>query len=225
MKHLFILLIAGALIGQPGYSDEPAAETASELPTQVVVRINGDDIPGEWFLHEFRSTFFRYPQADNVRQAVFEPFLKRMLILAKARELGIDRNPELVAEIDKRISAMRAFMEYQIEMTRIDMLNNALLKDLNLLVSPEEITDEDLEAFFESNIKNRPGAPPSFSMVPAHILDQLRQQAAQSKLEEILTGLVVTWRENMDVTINSNLVESVPMPEMKGPVPPGIGGR
>jgi len=103
------------------------------------------------------------------------------------------------------------------------MINNALLEDQNISVSPEDVSAEDLELFFNQHIKGRPGAPAALSMVPAHVMETLRAQAAQAKLEKQLSDLVEIWRTDMDIRINQNVIDSVPFPEMKGTPPAGFG--
>lgn len=192
------------------------------LPTGVVARINGIDIPADWFTHEFRSTFFRHQQANDVRQLVFSSFLNRMLLAAKAREMKLDQDPEIQREIDRRISGMRAYLEYQLAMTEIGILNSALIQKLGLDTEPSSVTDEEVAAFFEQNIKGKPGAPASVTQIPAGNLDGIRSQVAQSRVEKALVEMIGEWAAGMSILVNSSVVENVKVPEMKGPVPTGI---
>jgi len=205
---------------------EPAStNTTPALPPEVLMQIDDWRIPTDWFQHEFRSTFFRHAGATNVRDAVFTPFRNRMVLHAKAREDGIDQDEELLSAIEQRIAAKRAFMEYQLEMVRIDMINEVLVRRLGITTTSETVTDEELAAYFETTIKPRPGAPSTMEEVPPHIMESLRAQTAQSLMEYKLEVLMHDWETNMTISVNREAIQSVPMPVMEGQVPAGFRPR
>jgi len=216
-----ILLAWSAAAGETSEVDS-VTTTSEALPENVVARINGTDIPAEWFIHEFRSTFFRHQQSDDVRQAVFQPFMTRLLLAAKAREMKIDQRPEIQDEITRRIAGMRAFMEYQLAMTEIGILNSTLIHELGINTSADSVTDEEVASFFEQNIRNLPGAPDSVDKIPPANLQNIVKQIAQNRVEQELLTLMAGWTNDMTVVVNTRVVENVPMPEMKGPAPQGL---
>lgn len=224
IRYAIVRLLAAVAVQTVGavvFAESAASENRNhQLPDTVIMHIGGTDIPYDWFLHEFRSTFFRHAHAEDVRQAVFEPFKKRMLLYTRATHLGIDQQPELMRDIENRISDLRAFMDYQLAMTRIDMINNALIRESGFAVSTNDLSEEELADFFNRRIKNRPGAPPSYEMIPAHLRDSMRHQAAQDKLERKLDEWIAGWQNEIELMINHDAVENVPFPEMKGSPPP-----
>jgi len=226
MKWLFLLplslLTAGSVTIAETPPPEQAAESVDALPENVVARINGTDIPFEWFLHEFRSSFFRYQQSDDVRQAVLQPFMTRMLLAAKAREMNIDQRPEIQEEINRRITGMRAYMEYQLAMTEIGILNSALIQELGINTSPDSVTDKEIADFFDAQIKNKPGAPDSVEQIPAANLQNIIKQIAQTRVEQEVMTMLAGWTNEMTIIVNDRAVENVPMPEMKGQAPQGL---
>jgi len=217
----FLILPAWSSTNAEAPQSEQAAEDIETLPENVVARINGTDIPYEWFLHEFRSTFFRHQTSEDVRQAVFQPFMTRMLLAAKAREMSIDQRPEIQEEINRRITGMRAYMEYQLAMTEIGILNSALIQELGINTSADSVTDEEVAAFFDANIKNKPGAPDSVEQIPAANLQNIMKQIAQIRVEQEVMTMMTGWTNDMTIIVNDDAVENVPMPEMKGPAPQG----
>jgi len=154
------------------------------------------------------------------RDAVGRRFVD--LLAAKAREMKIDQRPEIQADIDRRISGMKAYMEYQLAMTEIGILNGALIKELGIDSSADSVTDEEVAEFFDKNIRGKPGAPESADQIPAANLQNIKQQIAQSRLEKEMLKLIEGWTNEMTVVVNTNLVENVPLPEVKGPAPQGL---
>ena len=205
-----------------------ADETAMPSPalsTNDIMQIDDWHVPSDWFRHEFRSTYFRHAGATNVRDAVFAPFRKRMILHARATMEGLDRDPALQAEIEERVANQRAFMEYQLAMVRIDMVNEAMVNKLGVTVAPGDITDEQVQHFFEENIKTRPGAPSTLDDVPPSIMESIKAQAARTIMEQKLNELIQTREGEMTITVNRDAVERVPMPEMKGTPPAGWNPR
>jgi hypothetical protein len=199
------------------------SEQISEpLPASVVMRINGQDVPGDLFKHEFRSMFYRYQGATNIRHVVFEPFYKRMLLAAQARELNLDKKAEVQEKINVRINAMKAFMDYQLRMAEIEIINDALITEMNLGTDPSTVTDAEMEDYFQKNIAPQPGAPPTLVEVPPDMIPMLKSRIAQFKLEQELEKYIHRWEQEMTIQVNSNLIDSVPFPKMKGDVPETI---
>ncbi|HMO99031.1 MAG TPA: hypothetical protein PKE26_07980 [Kiritimatiellia bacterium] len=219
MRIVRWLLVVAAVAGV--VRAEELELTESGLPVGVVARIDDWSIPAEWFKHEFRSTFYRYPPSDVLRESVFEPFLKRMVLTAKAREMGLDQREPLRSERLEKLAERRAFMEYQLAMAEIQMLNEALLKELGLAEDPEELSEKDVKTFFDDHLKGLPGVPASFDLAPDSARAMVRQQAAQARLEGKLDAMIRSWRETMTIEVNEGVVRSVPMPNLQGDLPPG----
>lgn len=217
LSVLFVSCVLSALAEGPATETEP-----TPLPSNVVARINGTDIPTEWFMHEFRSSFFKHMDEDNVRTATLEPFLKRFILTEGARELGILDQPEVQQEIKRRIEGMRAYMEYQLAMAEIGIINQALVESLDLSKIPGDITDEEVEQFFGEKIDGQPGAPESIKALPPKAIDSIKQQIARTATEHELNQLILEWKKDMTIEINEEAVQSIPMPEMKGKPPVGM---
>lgn len=211
---LALFLAGGLLLCSCG----PRTERPGD--TNVVAVINGRAVSADLFQHEFRSTFFQHLSfTGDVRQAVFDPFLKRMLVVEKARELGLADRPEIRTNIARRLADMKAFMDYQLAMAEAGMLTEALVKELGIEVAPDEVSNADLQAFYEREIRPRPGAPSTLAGVPPALLEGMRQQAAQRMVEAKLSELIQAWSTNMTIEIHTNVVMSVPLPDMEGDVP------
>ncbi len=226
MKRLAFFVLSMIALAAPHLPAAGSDETGLDVsrtnsPGDYVMEIDGWLIPSEWFLHEFRSTFFQHASSTNIRDAVFGPFRNRMILHAKARAEGVDRDPTLRTAIDEKVKSMRSYMEYQIQMAEIDMVNEELVRRLELKTSPDAITEDQLETFYNAHIRSRPGAPGSLHDVPAHVLESLKVQAAQHIMDERLNELVHAWQTNMVISINEDAVQSVPMPVMKGTPPAG----
>jgi hypothetical protein len=207
------------------FAVEEAELTTPALSEDTILQINDWSVPSEWFRHEFRSTFFRHVGATDVRDSVFTPFRKRMLLHARATAEGLDRDPELQAKIEQRVTAMRAFMDYQVAMVRIDMVNEALMKKLDINITPKDISNEQIQQYFEDHIRTRPGAPSTLADVPPHIMDSIKSQTAMALMEQKLDELIQTWEGEMKITVNRDAIESAPMPEMKGTPPADWNSR
>lgn len=198
-----------------------AEEPAPALASNVVARVGDFDVPYEWFLHEFRSSFFRHAGEPDVREAVFQPFIERMTLYALARREGLQDQPALRARIRERVDGMRAYMEYQLAMVEVGMVVQEYLETRGVTAESIRVGDEDLQAFFDRHVKGRPGAPDTLEDVPAEIRDRMRQDIAMTRYAESVSAALAEWKTNMPVAVNTDLVRSVPLPEMNG-APPGM---
>ncbi|HOW97642.1 MAG TPA: hypothetical protein P5567_14375 [Kiritimatiellia bacterium] len=222
-RYPLVLLLA--LAGDVFPEDTPmptgpsAEESAPALASNVVARVGDFDVPYDWFLHEFRSSFFRHTGEPDVREAVFQPFLERMTLYALARHEGLPENPALRARIRERVDGMRAHMDYQLAMVEVGMVVQAYLESRGLTGDSIQVGDEDLQAFFDRHVKGKPGAPKTLGEVPAEIREQMRQNIAMTKYAETVSAALAGWKTNVPVTVNSSLIQSVPLPEMDGAQP------
>ncbi|MBU0677757.1 MAG: SurA N-terminal domain-containing protein [Verrucomicrobia bacterium] len=194
----------------------PAGIPSSIADTSTVAVVNGAPIPYEWFLHEFRSTFFRYNDAPDSRNQVLDSLIERSLLHAAAVKEGILDDLETVKDINERVSSMRAFMEYRLEMARLSMVIDKFLETKHLSPDDFEATEDDLADFFMKEVKGKPGAPESVEEIPEHIKSQLMMRIKQSKQMDAVQALVAGLRKEADVQVNQSAVDSVPMPDMKG---------
>jgi len=222
LRFIFCAAIFLPLIARSESTSNLSEQISEPLPTNIVMRIYGQDVSGDLFKHEFRSMFFRYQGATNIRHVVFEPFYNRMLLAARARELNLDKKAEVQEKINFRVNTMKAFMDYQLRMAEIEIINDALITELNLGADPSAVTDAEMEDYFKNNIATQPGAPPTLAEVPPDMIPMLKSRIAQYKLEQELEKYIHQWEQEMTIQINSNFIDSVPFPKMKGDVPGNI---
>lgn len=205
----------------------PEESVSAALDEDTVALIGGEKIPYPWFLHEFRSSFFRHAHAPDVRQAVFDGFLKRALVYEAARQAGVDQNPELVERIRERLEGTRAFMEYQLAMTERAMVSEQFLADEHLSLEDFPVTEEALLAFLKEEVAKQPGAPriDSLDELPPGVREQWTTRLQQALQAQALDQRMEEWMETFGVTIHTDLVQRVPFP--KGAMPPtqGSSGR
>ncbi|MBP7829814.1 MAG: hypothetical protein KA248_07845 [Kiritimatiellae bacterium] len=218
---ILLLLLAGTVFAEESPSPAVPASEPPALASDVVARVGDFDVPYEWFLHEFRSSFFRHTGEPDVREAVFQPFLERMTLYALARQEGLQDQPALRARIRERVDGMRAYMEYQLAMVEVGMVMQEYLEARGVTADSIRVGDEDLQAFFDRHVKGRPGAPDTLEDVPAEIRDRMRQDIAMTRYAESVSAALAEWKTNMPVAVNTDLVRSVPLPEMNG-APPGM---
>ncbi len=194
---------------------------AHGLDASTVAMVGDEAIPYDWFLHEFRPTFFRYGDDPDVRQTVFDAFLDRMIIHEAAVRDGVDQNPELRRRVRERIESLRSFMEYQLAMTERAMITDHYLSELGLGLDDFEVTDDDVRAFIKRDLQQRPGAPENVQPedVPPQVLDQLRNRIRHEKQQAALKERMAAWINEAPVEINQSLIETVPLPHMPEDMP------
>lgn len=193
-----------------------ATDQVATLDDATVAIIGGQEIPYDWFLHEFRSTFYRHVHEEDIRTAVFDQFLTAALAYEAARTAKIDQNPELQERIESRIESMRAYMEYQLAMTERGMVIEVYLSKLGLSTDSFSITDEELLVYIQQELSSRPNAPvvDSLDDVPPQIRQQFRSRWQQEQQRKELQQRKAGWQEEFGVQINNSLIESVPLPRM-----------
>ena len=101
MKFQPIFLALWLVTPSTLFADDPEVIPES-LPSGVIARVGDFEVPYEWFLNEFRSTFFRHAQSSNVRQEVFDPFLEKMTLYELARTSGLGRTQRFSRNYSKR---------------------------------------------------------------------------------------------------------------------------
>jgi hypothetical protein len=211
------LVIAGCIFANRGETAEPETNPSpSARPTDVIATIGEFDIPYLWFLHEFRSNFYRHPDQNQARQVIFDTFMERMKLLALARAEGIHQREEVRTAIDERIANMRSYMDYQLAMTEAGLLIEAYLKHLGLNQEDVEVDDNDIAAFYYSQRAAMPGAPPSIEDVPPEIRARIAEQAALAKFKTAVDQATAAQASNLVLHINQSLVDHVPLPEQRG---------
>lgn len=196
-----------------------AEPTAGELDSNVVARISGFDVPYDWFLHEFRSSFFRYADAGDIRTAAFKPFLERMTLYALARQAGVPDDPAVRQQVREKIDGMRAFMEFQLAMAEAGLITEAFLESRGITPAGISVTDEDLQAFFDAHIRGQPGAPKSLKDVPDELKRRIRQNLAAEQYGRRVSEKIAEWKTDLEIVVNQPLVDSVPLPEMENAPP------
>ena len=220
------VLAFACLVCSPVVAEDVAQPPAEEaLPTNLVARVGSVDVPYEWFLHEFRSTFFRFGPQDNIRQIVFSNMVERMTIYAAAVESGITNDVEVMAKVESDLVEMRRFLEFQMAMARMGLITEAYLAKEGVDVSADDLKDEDVNAYYEENVAGMTGAPATFDDVPAEIQAQIRNEMIAAKNDEMVQALLERVRTNIPVRVNLERVDSVPMPKMEGDVPPEFRGQ
>lgn len=194
-----------------------ATDTVDALDDTTVAIIGGQEIPYDWFLHEFRSTFYRHVHEEDIRKAVFDQFLTTALVFEAARAAKIDQDPELQEQIQSRIESMRAYMEYQLAMTERGMIIEAYLSDQGLAADSFSITDEELLLYIQQELSTRPNSPEVDSLddVPPQIQQQFRSRWQQEQQQHKLQQRQSNWLKEFDIEINEALIQSVPLPRMR----------
>jgi len=214
---------AGSSDPSPGGATVPdageAAATTSALGPDVVATIDGETVPYEWFLHEFRSSFFRYGQADDARREAFRAFLDRMILFEVARQAGVAEEEDLRDAIRRRVEGMRAFMDYQIAMTERQMVIERFLEEKSLSPEAFGVSDEELKAYFEQQFAGKPGTTTTFEDLPPFVAGQLRERVQAEKQQKAVDDLVAEFRREMSIAVNEQLVENVPLPKIVGEPP------
>lgn len=205
-------------------ADDPVVSPQS-LPSGVIARVGDFEVPYDWFLNEFRSTFFRYAQSANVRQEVFDPFLEKMTLYQLARSSGVGEDAAFQQELNLKMDGMKAFMDYQLAMARMGLYIQAYLKAEGIDPGKVTVTDEELQAFLAEEGNAFPGAlPDSLGELQPHVKDMLSQRLVSLKVAEAVKNLVREKREDLKIEVQQSLIDSVPLPEMKGTPPPGMRG-
>jgi len=205
-------------------ADDPEVIPES-LPSGVIARVGDFEVPYEWFLNEFRSTFFRHAQSSNVRQEVFDPFLEKMTLYELARTSGIGEDAAFQEELQQKMEGMKAFMDYQLAMARIGLYVQAYIKAEGIDPAKITVTDEELQAFLAEEGNAFPGAlPDSLGELQPHVKEMLSQRLVSLKVAEAVKNLIREKREDLTVEVRQSLIDSVPLPEMKGTPPPGMKG-
>lgn len=217
------LLLAVLLFASVARAGEAASEPAPpSLGTGTVAVVDGQAIPYDWFVHEFRSAYARQGGAPDARQQVFDEFLSRMILYAAALRSGVTNDPVAMAKIDRNLRGMEEFMRYQLAMARIGMIMEAYLRAEHQITDAGPASEEDAAAFYLRTMAGRSGAPPTYDAVPPEIKVRIREQAGRDQLEQRVRRLVAEIRTNYVVEINQPLVDQVPAPEMRGDVPPAF---
>lgn len=219
-----LLVLGAGSVGAEEKSEVAPVPVAPVMGTGVVARVNQFDVPYSWFLHEFRSTFFQYEGADDVRQAVLDNLVERVVLYEAALASGITNDAKARAEIDGRLANIEAFMRFQLEMARLGFTIEAYLEK-NPPAGELTLSEKTVREFYQEEIAGQPGAPARFEDVPAALQARIREQAADQRRQELLQGLVTDLRSNVVIEVNTPLMQSVPLPEMKGEVPPPFLGR
>ncbi len=199
----------------------PAPADAGLTPTNTVAWIDGEAVPYDWFLHEFRSTFFHYGQGPAVRSQVYNSFLDRMVLYANAKHDGLADDPVLKAQIQQRLQQMRAFMEYQLAMTEVSMTIDADLQKQRLGLDQFQVSDAELKAYAEQEAAAKHSAA-KFEDAPANVKEQMRKHLQQQKQNEAVQALIHTLRKQFKIETNQPLVDNVPFPAVAGS--PGQAG-
>jgi len=181
--------------------------------TNVVADIAGVEVPYPWFLHEFRSSFFRYGEGPEVRREVFRQFMRRMVLYVEARASEVAEDADLKRAIASRVETKKAFMEYQLAMTEVEMLVEAYLASRGLGRDMFSVTDEEVDAFAQEELA-RMGRSGDVSNVPPHVLDQMRDRLAMDRRTQAVNDLADLLLKEKPQQVNDALVDQVPFPEI-----------
>ena len=215
------LLLCAATLATAEMEGQSVVPHSNRLDESTIALVGDEAIPYDWFLHEFRSTFFRHGSETDVRQTVFDAFLDRMIIHEAAVRDGVEQNPELRRRVRARIESLRSFMEYQLAMTERAMITDHYLSELGLGLDDFEVTDDDVRAFIKRDLQQRPGAPENVQPedVPPQVLDQLQNRIRYERQQAALKERIAAWINEAPVEINQSLVDNVPLPHMPEDMP------
>lgn len=228
MKNHFVipllLLLATRSPAESAPVTNPVVAAESGFPSGVVARVNQMEVPYDWFLHEFRSTFYQHPGADDVRQRVMDGLLDRVLLYQAALSSGITNDARARTDIEERLRNLEAFMRYQMDMARLGFTIEAYLEK-NPPAGELTLSEKTVREFYQREIAGQPGAPARFEDVPAPLQAQIREQAADQRRQTLLQTLIEGLKSNTVIEVNQRLMEGVPLPKMEGDVPPPFQGR
>lgn len=130
-------VVAGSLSGCGGDKDKAA-------PTQVLARVNGKEIT----VHQLNFLLQSKPQADNkVKQQALDALVDQELLVQKAEELKLERDPSVLQ---------------MIEQSRRQILAQSALQKLS--AGGDKLTDAQISDFYTKN-------PNLFSNRKIYILD------------------------------------------------------
>lgn len=218
-QHYLILHVA-LVMGVPhaGFGTPDAGgnstETSAPLGTNEVARIGNEVIPYNWFLHEFRSTFYKYGETPDARRKVFDPFLDKMVLYTVAKK-ATGNDVAAAQKIEERIQNMREFMEYQLVMTRVQMTIENYLQEQALDENHFSVSEGELKAFISAELVQHPEAlQQSFADVPASVKKQLEIRLRREKQNRAVQDLTHKLMSELPIDINEPLIESVPFPQI-----------
>ncbi len=219
-----LLLFSGLMLACAGTGWAETAPVAADpapaaFPSGVVARVNQVEVPYDWFLHEFRSTFFHYAGAPDARREVMDEVVDRMLLYDAALQSGVTNEPAFQAKMERQLKDVEAFLRYQADMARLSLIIQAYL-ERHPPAELAELTDEEVKSFYKREIASQPGAPRTFDEVPAAMQDQIREQADTERRQLILKDLVKKLKKGAHIEINEPMMKATPKPDMKGDVPP-----
>lgn len=211
---LFIL----ALLALPGFAAEPASPTnlpPAALRPGLVAQVNQLEVPYEWFANEFRATYYQHAGASDVRREVMDGLIDRLVLYDVALASGVTNDAAVQADIERQLKGMEEFMRYQLAMARVGMTIEAYLEK-NPPPKTDEVTEDDLRAFYVEEIAGQPGAPRSYDDLEPAYKQQVREQVEGQRLQAVLQKVVAGLRTNATIRINERLIDSTPLPRMSG---------
>ena len=83
-----------------GCAEDDRSSGANAQPSQVIARVNGEEISLLQYRRALRLARVSSP-SESVRQEITEKLIDRELAVQQARQLGLDRRPEVLIELEE----------------------------------------------------------------------------------------------------------------------------
>ncbi|HMP74101.1 MAG TPA: hypothetical protein PKE55_12635 [Kiritimatiellia bacterium] len=205
----------GLFILPLGAFGEETPPPQPQLASDIVAVIHGEPIPYDWFVHEFRSTFFRHGEAANPREAVWETFLKRALLYEAAKQSGLTEDPAVMDRIRERVEGTRAFMAYQLAMLERGLVAEQYLETLGLKPDQLPVSDQEVLDRLRNDMKEEQ-LPISLGEVPPKVREQIEGRIRSEKVEDKLKVHLQRWMNEFEVVVDQDKIDTVPYPQGAG---------
>ena len=186
------------------------------LPDHVIARIEGTDIPSNWFGHEFRTSFFQDGNTEEARQKAFEKFMRKMTLYALSKKEGLLDDPRLRSQIDERVAKQRDYFEYQLAMTEVNAGIQAYLTLFGITPQSIVVGEVELDTFIEKEMakqSHNPFADAGIN-IPDEIREQYRQQLARQKHQDAILQHLTLQEDLVETNINGPAIEKVLPPKI-----------
>lgn len=214
-----VCLLTTSALAEPDGEEGAAPETTLEtglLPEHVIARIEGTDIPSDWFGHEFRTNFFQDGNTEKARKDAFEKFMRKMTLYALSKKEGLLDDPRLRSQIDERVAKQRAYFEYQLAMTEVNAGIQAYLTLFG--ITPESIVvgEVELDKFIEDEMAKQ-GRNPFADVgmnIPDEIREQYRQRLAKQNHQKAILEHLELQQDLVETHVNEPAIDKVLPPKI-----------
>ncbi len=213
VQLLGAVLLALIFSGAPLRADGEGTNEA--IPVRgVVATVNGEALPAELFLHEFRSNFFRHPPGPDARRKVLGDFTDRFLLYQEAVKAGVKEDPAFAAKLAGEMAYARSFADYQLRMQEMKLVTDEYLRRQKLEPSRFAVTDDDILTLIKSEPAMREASGGRLENVPPSAKEQLRERLQLEKQAEAIAQRLKELRETAAIEVNEKTLETIPLPRV-----------